>query len=108
MKQSKLRRRRVIRYAVLYFVMFVVMLGIVVAPGVLQERGMMKQIGIVDTIKKTLGGDLGALVQPDNRSLMDDTWTSSQTGTGNPTYPKTTTPGGAQSTADSNNRIKLI
>ena len=34
LKQTKLRRRRVIRYAILYFVLLVVFLGLVVAPAV--------------------------------------------------------------------------
>ena len=34
MKQTKLRRRRVIRYAILYFVLLVVFLAITVGPGV--------------------------------------------------------------------------
>jgi 1,3-beta-glucan synthase len=34
MKQTKLRRRRVIRYAILYFVLLIVFLAITVGPGV--------------------------------------------------------------------------
>ena len=32
MKQSKLRRRRVFRFAVLYFVLFIVFMGLIIAP----------------------------------------------------------------------------
>ena len=32
MKQSKLRRRRVFRFAVLYFVLFIVFLGLIIGP----------------------------------------------------------------------------
>ena len=35
MKQTKLRRRRVVRYAILYFVLVLLMLALMVAPAVL-------------------------------------------------------------------------
>ena len=50
MKQSKLRRRRVIRFAILYFVLFVIFLALAVAPGVIGK----KVLG--DTIFNALDG----------------------------------------------------
>ncbi|KAI0895057.1 glycosyltransferase family 48 protein [Annulohypoxylon nitens] len=75
MKQSKLRRRRVIRYAVLYFVMLVVFVALIVAPAV---GG--KQIG--PSLEKNLSKLPIPLAQPGPDQDHDDTKNRTQTGTG--------------------------
>lgn len=80
MKQSKLRRRRVIRFAILYYVMLVVFLGLIIGPSLAGE-----QIP-VDSITSMLSG-LGdiRLVQP-NGLDNDNTNSTSLTGTGADSY----------------------
>jgi len=77
MKQSKLRRRRVIRYAILYFVMLVVFVGLIVGP-IVAGKFIPKS-----TINDLLP-DL-KLVQPDGLD-HDDTQGDEPTGTGRPDY----------------------
>lgn len=55
MKQTKLRRRRVIRYAILYFVMLVVFLALIVGPAV---AGKFVPTSLLDPLAST------GLVQP--------------------------------------------
>ncbi|KAI0836806.1 glycosyltransferase family 48 protein [Hypoxylon sp. FL0890] len=74
MKQSKLRRRRVIRYAVLYFVMLVVFLALIVGPAV---GG--KQIG--SSLNDSLKSLPIPLAQPVGQDI-DNTRNRTQTGTG--------------------------
>ncbi|RSM06037.1 hypothetical protein CEP52_005919 [Fusarium oligoseptatum] len=74
MKQSKLRRRRVIRYAILYFTLLIVFIALIVGPVVAG-----KYIG--DTISSSLGGLGFNLVQPTDLE-HDNTNSTSQTGTG--------------------------
>ncbi|KAI8720262.1 1,3-beta-glucan synthase [Fusarium sp. LHS14.1] len=74
MKQSKLRRRRVIRYAILYFTLLIVFIALIVGPVVAG-----KYIG--DTISSSLGGLGFNLVQPTDLD-HDNTNSTSQTGTG--------------------------
>jgi 1,3-beta-glucan synthase len=62
LKQSKLRRRRVWRYAVLYFVMFIVFLALVVGPTVAGS----KISGIIPTGSIPL-----SLMQPTNQNNND-------------------------------------
>ncbi|OAA73747.1 1,3-beta-glucan synthase component GLS1 [Cordyceps fumosorosea ARSEF 2679] len=84
MKQSKLRRRRVIRFAILYFVLFVLFLALVVAPGVIGK----KVLG--DMIFKALydrnGGPAGMyLLQPwglDHNNTDGKTETGTKAGGG--------------------------
>lgn len=79
MKQSKLRRRRVIRYAILYFTLLVVFIAIVAGPAVVG-----KLMG--EKLSKTLQGMIPMdLVQP-NYLEHDNTNSSSVTGIKNPTY----------------------
>lgn len=79
MKQSKLRRRRVIRYAVLYFILFVVFMAIIIGPAVVGKKIMPDLIGMFDKI-----GDF-VLLQP--RDLdNNNTNGTSETGTGMPGY----------------------
>jgi 1,3-beta-glucan synthase len=96
MKQSKLRRRRVFRYAVLYFVMLVVFLGMIVGPIVAGKN--------IPTA--SIAGQLGSfkLFQPTGLN-NDDTQGRNMTGTGRTGYSgalKTTfTDSPARTTADS-------
>jgi 1,3-beta-glucan synthase len=74
MKQSKLRKRRVWRYAVLYFVMLVVFLALVVGPIVASPQ--------ITSSTKSLNLPM-QLLQPvglKNNDTLNDT----QTGTGAP------------------------
>lgn len=75
MKQSKLRRKRVFRYAVLYFIMLVLLVGLIVGPAV--AGGM---------IPKSVTGKIGDvgnfhLLQPVGQN-NNDTRGNLQTGTG--------------------------
>lgn len=74
MKQSKLRRRRVFRYAILYFVMLVVFVGLIVGPIVAG-----KNIPKLDLLDST------NLMQPTGQD-KDDTNGRTETGTGRPNY----------------------
>jgi len=101
MKQSKLRRKRVFRYAVLYFVMLVVFVGLVVGPMVAGK-----------SIPASLTRSIPAhLLQPTGLN-NDDTQGRTQTGTGRPGYSGAFTPTAAASSATqssgSNNRIRLV
>ena len=75
-KQSKLRRKRVVRYAALYFVMLVVFLALIVGPIV---AGKKIPASAFDSLKSY------HLVQPTGQD-KDDTVGSSQTGTGATEY----------------------
>ncbi|KAI1646897.1 glycosyltransferase family 48 protein [Daldinia loculata] len=78
MKQSKLRRRRVIRYAILYFTLLVVFVGLIVGPAVAG-----KQIG--STLNDTLNTIGIPIAQPAGQD-HNDTRNHTQTGTGSPGY----------------------
>ena len=81
MKQSKLRKRRVWRYAVLYFVMLVVFLALIVGPIVASPQ--------INSGTKNLGVPM-QLLQPvglKNNDTLNDT----QTGTGAPGRAAATT-----------------
>lgn len=75
-KQSKLRRKRVFRYAALYFVMLVVFLALIIAPIV---AGKQIPASAFDALKSY------DLVQPTGL-VNDDTIGSSETGTGATDY----------------------
>lgn len=77
MKQSKLRRKRVFRYAVLYFVMLVVFVGLIVGPVV---GGKMVGTTLSNMVPKSL-----ALVQPNDLN-NDDTRGDTATGIHAETY----------------------
>ncbi|KAF5130487.1 1,3-beta-glucan synthase component FKS1 [Metarhizium brunneum] len=84
MKQSKLRRRRVTRYAILYFVLLVVFVGLIVGPVVLKKANVLTP----DNFKKwyiSLQPGKMRLMQP-NFLNNKNTHQSSETGTANPTY----------------------
>lgn len=109
MKQSKLRRRRVIRYAILYFVLLVVFLALIIGPLVAKKQ-ILPSLSSLDDI----GGF--RLLQPDGQD-RDNTNGTQKTGTGAPSYSgylwsKTRTmTSGADATAsatDSSDKIKLF
>ncbi|KAI1771583.1 glycosyltransferase family 48 protein [Hypoxylon cercidicola] len=100
MKQSKLRKRRVIRYAVLYFVMLIVFLALIVGPAV---AGKM----IPASLSKNISSKLPfPLAQPSGQDI-DDTRNRTQTGTGRngysgPGLASMTTAAAATATGSSN------
>lgn len=103
MKQSKLRRRRVIRFAILYFVLLVVFLALLVGPAVAGKY--------LDSITKTVNGLMPDfnLVQPNGQN-HDDTRSNTATGTGAATYswPSSSGGGKAKATASGRGKIKLF
>jgi 1,3-beta-glucan synthase len=78
MKQTKLRRRRVLRYAILYFVLLVVFIALIVGPAVAGRYIKLEDLNIpmLDDMK---------LLQPTSLS-NDDTKGTSATGVKNPSY----------------------
>ncbi|KAL6852859.1 1,3-beta-D-glucan synthase [Amphichorda felina] len=78
MKQSKLRRRRVTRFAILYYVLFVVFIALIVGPAVAGDKINVKSL-------QDQFGDNLRIVQP-NHQNHKNTNSSSLTGTGNPDY----------------------
>lgn len=78
MKQSKLRRRRVIRFAVLYFALLIVFLGLMIAPAVLSSTGMLVADNIIGKVAGSVAGFI--LLQPVSLT-SDDSRGSTQTGT---------------------------
>jgi 1,3-beta-glucan synthase len=105
MKQSKLRRRRVFRYAIMYFVMLVVFLALIIGPAV---GGKMIKLSPPSTLNDY------HLIQPTGQN-NNDTNGRIETGTrlkGKPAA--TTTDDSSQSsqtpttTADSGQRIRLF
>lgn len=102
MKQSKLRRRRVIRFAILYFVLAVVMIALVVGPHFASNV-------VPASLNKQLSDIAGfRLLQPNNQN-HDNTNGTQQTGTGASNYSgagrKTTSSGAG---AESTGKIKLF
>ncbi|KAL2144732.1 hypothetical protein VTI28DRAFT_8670 [Corynascus sepedonium] len=74
MKQTKLRRRRVIRYAILYFILFVVFLALIVGPAV---AGKYVPSSMFDMLKDN--SSLSSLLQPTG---LDNNDTRGRTPTG--------------------------
>jgi 1,3-beta-glucan synthase len=68
LKQSKLRKRRVVRYAILYFSMFVLFLVLIIGPVIVSKFMKVPSLSIMQ------------LQQPDNWN-NNDTLGTSQTGT---------------------------
>lgn len=64
LKQSKLRKRRVVRYAILYFSMFVLFFILIIGPVIANKFGVFKDFG-TSTFKGLEGGSF-ALLQPTN------------------------------------------
>lgn len=82
MKQSKLRRRRVVRYAILYFVLLILFVALIAGPIVagkfLDLKSFAKQIPM-------------NLMQPNqNATERNNTLGEKKTGTGRPGYPSST------------------
>lgn len=101
MKQSKLRRKRVFRYAVLYFLLFVVFVGLIAGPIVVGKQDV-----IPSSLTTMLSGESLKLLQPTDLE-WNDTLGSQATGTDSPSYSGEWTPSGqgAERTAD---RIRLF
>lgn len=79
MKQSKLRRRRVFRFAVLYFVMFIVFMGLIIAPVFVGEK-------IPASVATEVNGMLQMNLYQPNKQDNDDTDGEEPTGIKNPLY----------------------
>ncbi|KAJ9148570.1 Glycosyltransferase family 48 protein [Pleurostoma richardsiae] len=101
MKQSKLRRRRVVRYAILYFVLLVIFVALIAAP-LIAGKNLNLNLQILSDQH---------LIQPTGLN-NDDTDGHSQTGTGmvgyTGAYTSSTTATSAAETTGSNNRIRLL
>lgn len=93
MKQTKLRRRRVIRYAILYFVMLVVFLALIVGP-IVAGRFLPK-----DLLKGSILDEF-ALQQPTGQN-NDDTRGREPTGTRYSNYSGVFTPSSTSTAAQS-------
>ncbi len=93
MKQSKLRRKRVFRYAVLYFVMLVVFVALIAGPLVAGKK-------IPASLTKGL--DSTELIQPTGLS-NNNTLDSIQTGTARAGYPTSPIPTSVSSNGGSTN-----
>jgi 1,3-beta-glucan synthase len=89
LKQTKLRKRRVTRYAILYFSIFVLFMALVIAPAILgnQLTGKMKPLEFNGMI----------LQQPINWNNNDTS--GLQTGTGNATNDMATETGSSSGAA---------
>lgn len=103
MKQSKLRRRRVIRFAILYFVLLVLFLALIVGPSVAKKQ-------IPDSLYTSINDIMPSfnLVQPNGQD-NDNTNGTSETGTGMDGYTGAglkTSSGAAKATG--NSKIKLF
>ncbi|KAI1056447.1 hypothetical protein LB507_002170 [Fusarium sp. FIESC RH6] len=103
MKQSKLRRRRVIRYAILYFTLLIVFIALVAGPAVV---GKIMGESLSKTLEKMI--PLEGLVQP-NYLEHDNTNSSSVTGIKNPSYTGPgLTSGKSAAEASATAKIKLF
>jgi len=65
LKQSKLRRRRVWRFAVMYFTMFVVFMALLIAPAV---GGQKLELDLPKTLGAKKGDLIAMLFQPNNKT----------------------------------------
>ncbi|KAI1332215.1 1,3-beta-glucan synthase component FKS1 [Xylariaceae sp. FL0255] len=108
MKQSKLRRRRVIRYAVLYFTLLIVFVALIAGPAVAGK------LIITDTFVTDFNKQLPSsfpLLQPNNGNLKNNTQGRNQTGTGAAHYSGlgTSTRAQASSTAkETANKFRFV
>lgn len=104
MKQSKLRRKRVFRYAILYFTMFILFMALMIGPAV---AGDMIPMNIFKSLDTT---DL-ALIQPTSLN-NDNTRGETETGTGAADYSGaylTMTSSSAKASKTSNSqRVRLF
>ena len=98
MKQNKLRRKRVFRYAVLFFIMLILFVGLIAGPIVGGKK-------IPASVTAKLSDYF--LVQPTGQN-NDDTAGHTQTGTGAPKYSGIYTPSSsAASSATSTVEAKM-
>lgn len=104
MKQSKLRRRRVIRYAILYFTLLVVFIALVAGPAVV---GKLMGESLSKTIEKMV--PMQGLVQP-NYLHNNNTNSTLATGIKNPSYTGAglTMTGSKRVQASATGKIKLF
>lgn len=100
MKQSKLRRRRVLRFAILYFVIFIIFVALIAAPLVVKKM-------IPDSITGMLNST--NLIQPTGLD-NNDTIGHTQTGTGAANYTGilASETGSASSAATATSKAKKI
>ncbi|KAG9251681.1 1,3-beta-glucan synthase component-domain-containing protein [Emericellopsis atlantica] len=106
MKQSKLRRRRVIRFAIMYYAMLVLFLALVVGPAVAGPKLVPKN-AVSDVINGFLP-DL-RLVQPNGQD-HDNTNSTMLTGTGrvDPPYSGVLAQSSSTDSSRATNKIKLF
>jgi len=106
MKQSKLRRRRVIRFAIMYYAMLVLFLALVVGPAVAGPKLVPKNA--VSDIINGIFPDL-RLVQPNGQD-KDNTNSTMLTGTGrvDPPYSGILAQSSSEEDSRETNRIKLF
>ncbi|KAL2751950.1 glycosyltransferase family 48 protein [Sodiomyces alcalophilus JCM 7366] len=105
MKQSKLRRKRVFRYATLYFLLFIVFVGLIAGPVIVGNQGLLPD-DLGDTL--TIGNMY--LMQPTGLD-NDNTQGETETGTKAPDYSGVYTPTSEASDAEESetrNRIRLF
>lgn len=99
MKQSKLRRRRVIRYAVLYFSLFVVFVGLIAGPVIVGNQELFPK-----ALYKKLSSDEFMVIAQPTGFVKDDTKNETETGING--GEGTATTGNARATASSgSNRL---
>jgi 1,3-beta-glucan synthase len=97
LKQTKLRKRRIVRYAILYFTLFFLFMILLIAPAVIGN------LGLLDTTFENLyGSSFMYLMQPTNWNNNDTT--SSKTGSGLPNQAAQTAAGTAKASASSTRR----
>lgn len=101
MKQSKLRKRRVFRFAVLYYVLFVVFLALVVGPAVAGPR---LDFDLADMLGEPAGM---RLVQPNGQDRNNTNGTSA-TGTGMDGYSGVGLQQSSETGSRATDRIKLF
>jgi len=87
MKQSKLRKRRVMRYAILYFIMLIIFAVLIIGPGVVGRLEAVKNSIKPGQILGDNNDTIGQLVQPHPADQdRDNTWQSSMTGVWGESY----------------------
>jgi 1,3-beta-glucan synthase len=101
LKQTKLRKRRVVRYAILYFTLFVLFMVLLIAPAVIGNLGLLDS-----TFKSLYGKDFMYLMQPSDWNNNDTT--SSKTGSGLPNQAAQTAAGGRASASASSTRRAML
>jgi 1,3-beta-glucan synthase len=97
LKQTKLRKRRVVRFAILYFTLFVLFMVLLIAPAVVGNLGLLDK-----TFEGLYGQKFKYLMQPSNWNNNDTT--SSKTGSGLPNQAAQTA---AKASASSTRRAML-